>query len=168
MKDTQNRREEIVNLLKVSDKPLSGSFLAKKFDVSRQSIVQDIAILRAKGYKILSTNTGYYFKMQSVSRVFKTNHTSLETEDELNLIVDLGGIVDDVIVRHKTYGDIKVGLNVKSRRDVNKLIIDLKNKNAVHLKNLTNDYHYHTVIAESEEILDEIEDALYDRGYLIK
>lgn len=168
MKDTENRRREIIELLKKSDKPVSGSFLASKFNVSRQAIVQDIAILRASGFDILSTNTGYYFKKTSASRIFKVKHNSIDTMEELNLIIDLGGVVEDVIVKHETYGDIKAQLNLKSRRDILRLIKDLKFNEASYLKNLTDDFHFHTVTAESEEILDEIEDALYKKGILVK
>lgn len=168
MKDTEKRRREIVTLLKNSEVPISGSFLADEFQVSRQAVVQDIAILRARGFNILSTNTGYYFKKKNASRIVKTHHTSEETEEELKLIVDNGGTIEDVIVRHETYGEIKVQLNVKSRRDILKLTEDFRNKEAIHLKNLTDDYHYHTISAESEEILDIIVEELYDRGFLVK
>lgn len=168
MKDTESRRREIIKLLKQSNKPISGSFLASKFNVSRQAIVQDIAILRARGFNILSTNTGYYFRNANASRLFKVKHNSGDTIEELNLIVDLGGVVEDVIVKHETYGDIKAQLNLKSRRDISRLIKDLKFNEASYLKNLTDDFHFHTVSAESEEILGEIEDELYNRGFLIK
>lgn len=35
--------------------------------------------------------------------------------DELNLIVDCGGKVEDVFVYHKLYGVIRVEMNIKSR-----------------------------------------------------
>ena len=54
------RREEIRRLLLESgDRVLSAGELAARFDVSRQIIVGDIAILRAGGEEILSTARGY-------------------------------------------------------------------------------------------------------------
>ena len=47
-----DRRQEILKNIKESDRPVSGSKLAKDYDVSRQVIVQDIALLRASGYDI--------------------------------------------------------------------------------------------------------------------
>ena len=43
------RREEIVNTIRSSMVPVSGKELAARFDVSRQVIVQDIALIRAAG-----------------------------------------------------------------------------------------------------------------------
>ena len=55
----ETRRNKIVEKLQGSEKQLSGAALAKEFQVSRQVIVQDIALLRAMGYDIESTNRGY-------------------------------------------------------------------------------------------------------------
>ncbi|MDF2952696.1 MAG: Helix-turn-helix type 11 domain protein [Anaerocolumna sp.] len=43
----QERRDKIIEILKQSKEPISGTLLAKKLGVSRQVIVQDIALLRA-------------------------------------------------------------------------------------------------------------------------
>ena len=40
------RREKIIEIMSNQKEPVSGSDLAKKFGVSRQVIVQDIALLR--------------------------------------------------------------------------------------------------------------------------
>ena len=36
------------------------------------------------------------------------------------------------------------------------------------LKNITSNYHYHTVEAENEEILDSVEEVLREKGYLVE
>ena len=59
------RRDEIVRMLTESSSPLAGVTLAKHFDVSRQVIVQDIALLRANGFDIFSTNRGYLMQGQT-------------------------------------------------------------------------------------------------------
>ena len=61
-----DRRQEILKNIKESDRPVSGSKLAKDYDVSRQVIVQDIALLRASGYDIISTNRGYVLEGQTL------------------------------------------------------------------------------------------------------
>ena len=86
-----DRRQEILKNIKESDRPVSGSKLAKDYDVSRQVIVQDIALLRASGYDIISTNRGYVLEGQTCAeRVFKVRHTDEQLEMELCTIVDLG------------------------------------------------------------------------------
>ena len=47
------RRDQIINQIKKSSIPVSGAQLAKEFDVSRQVIVQDIALIRAAGHEII-------------------------------------------------------------------------------------------------------------------
>ena len=45
--DGETRRKRILQLLSEQTKPLSGTALAKQFGVSRQVIVQDIALLKS-------------------------------------------------------------------------------------------------------------------------
>lgn len=161
------RRQEIVRLITTNDEPLSGSMLAKKLDVSRQVIVQDIALLKASGYEILSTNKGYVLNDSAAhTRVFKVHHTNDQTEDELTTIVDIGGTVVDVFVWHRVYGKIEAKLNVASRRNVKQCIDGLVSGKSSALMNITSGYHYHTVKADSEETLDLIEKALAKKNYL--
>ena len=53
------RRDQIIKRIQESQVPVSGTQLAKEYEVSRQVIVQDIALIRAAGHKIISTNRGY-------------------------------------------------------------------------------------------------------------
>ncbi len=161
------RRERIVELITKGDAPISGSTLSKKLNVSRQVIVQDIALLKASGYEILSTNRGYIINNKSSHvRVFKVRHTNEQTEEELKLIVDIGGTVEDVFVWHRVYGRIKAELNISSRRQVQQCIDGLVSGKSTALMNITSGYHYHTVRADGEETLDLIEKALSEKGYL--
>ena len=161
------RREEIIRLITNSAEPISGSALSKKLDVSRQVIVQDIALLKASGYDILSTNKGYVISDDAAcTRVFKVHHTNEQTEDELNTIVDIGGCVVDVFVWHRVYGRIEAKLNISSRRGVQQCIEGLVSGKSTALMNITSGYHYHTVKADSEETLDLIEKALEEKDYL--
>lgn len=166
----RERRELIIRELRESKKPISGTTLAAEFHVSRQVIVQDIAILRAAHKDILSTNRGYMLPEDltgKVTRVFKMCNTDEQTEDELKTIVYYGGVVENDFVNHKVYGRVQVDLNIRSIRDVADFIERIKSGKSTPLKNITSDYHYHTVSANSEETLDLIEKALLEKKYLI-
>ena len=164
-----DRRSAIVERIRNSDVPVSGKTLAAAFDVSRQVIVQDIALISAAGYDIISTNRGYIINEPHLARrVFKVRHTDEQLEEELNAIVDLGGKVCDVIVNHRVYGRLEAELNITSRRKVAEFIADIKNGKSSPLKNITSDYHYHTVEADSEETLDLIGNMLREKGFLIE
>lgn len=164
-----DRRQEILKNIKESDRPVSGSKLAKDYDVSRQVIVQDIALLRASGYDIISTNRGYVLEGQTCAeRVFKVRHTDEQLETELYTIVDLGGQVKNVMVNHKVYGHIEAELGITSRRKVKEFLADIESGKSTPLKNITSDYHYHTVTADSEETLGMIEEELRKLGFLVE
>lgn len=135
--------------------------LGRETGVSRQVVVQDIALLRTMGYPILSTASGYVLnESKHASRLFKVCHTNEQTEDELVTIVDLGGTVVDVMVNHRVYGKMSAPLNIKNRRDVQLFMNNIKTGKSTPLMNVTSGYHFHHVCAEQEEILDEIEEAL--------
>ena len=165
----QERREQILKILKNRKEPVAGTELAKRLQVSRQVIVQDMALIRANGAEILSTNRGYMIREEkAASRVFKVIHTDEQVEEELNLFVDHGGKVEDVFVFHKVYGVIKAGMNIKSRKDVRKYMEEISGGKSTQLKNLTSGYHYHTITAEDEQTLDQIQEELHQRGFLAK
>ena len=163
----EERRTKIIELLKSSKTPLSGTSLAGQLGVSRQVIVQDMALLRANSHAIVSTNQGYVLsEAATFSRVFKVIHTDEQVEEELSLIVDCGGRVDDVFVSHKIYDIVKAPMNIRSRLDIRRFMDNLASGKSSLLKNVTGGYHYHTVSAESEEILDYILQELDNKGFL--
>lgn len=162
------RRDAIINQIKSSTVPVSGGALAKAYEVSRQVIVQDIALIRASGYDIISTNRGYVLHGPDAAyRIFKVHHTDEELEQELCAIVDLGGTVVNVMVNHRIYGHLEAELNINSRRKVMEFLEDIKRGKSSPLKNITSNYHYHRVEAENEEILDMIEEMLQKKGYIV-
>ena len=82
-----DRRNQIVKIIQNSPSPVPARSLAASCQVSRQVIVQDIALIRAAGYDIISTNRGYILNSSSqVDRVFKVRHTDERMEEELNAI----------------------------------------------------------------------------------
>ena len=123
----EERRGKIIQALKNSDKAVSATTLAKEFDVSRQVIVQDVALLRANGKNIFSTNRGYLIQEdEETTRVFKVQHEDDEVEKELTTIVDLGGTVEDVFVYHKVYGVLRAEMNIKSRMDIRNYMEEIR------------------------------------------
>ena len=165
--DGASRRQQLLKILSDSRNPVSGGELAKELQVSRQVIVQDIALLRAGNEEILSTNRGYLLqKNGEMIRIFKVHHTDAQIEEEMNSIVDLGGRIVDVFVYHKIYGVIRVPMGIHSRRDVKEYLMTLENGSSTPLKHITSDYHYHTVAADSKETLDFIQDTLKEKGFL--
>ncbi len=165
--DGEQRRKAIVSRLETSKEPVSGQALAKEFQVSRQVIVQDVALIRANGAEIFSTHKGYVLqKKGDATRVFKVIHGDDDVEKEFSIIVDLGGRVLDVFVYHKVYNVVKASLEINSRLDIAKYLEGIKSGKSSLLKNVTGGYHYHTVAAPSEQLLDLIQNQLADCGFL--
>ena len=169
--NTAERRGEILKILHNADAPVAARELAGKFGVSRQVIVQDIALLRAVNKDILATTKGYVLYSQQTEachRIYCVNHSDDAIADELNTIVDNGGKVLDVIIEHEIYGQITANLILENRRDVAEFCDRLKHFNAKPLNIIAGGTHYHTVEARSEVMLDNIERALREKGYLVR
>ena len=167
----EERRINILRKLQETDTPLSGTALAKLFHVSRQIIVQDIALMRAENYGILSTNRGYLLRSNKAEntqpkRVFFVKHATDQVLDEFKTIIDFGGKILDVAVEHELYGQISIDLMIETESDAVDFYAKLKTCKDNPLKVLTDDCHYHTVSAPSEKLLDLIEQDLSSKGYL--
>ena len=161
------RSKQLLVRMRESKAPLSGSTLGKETGVSRQVIVQDIALLRTAGHTIVSTPSGYYLEgTEQAERIFKVYHTNDQVEEELQTIIDLGGTVVDVMVNHRAYGKITAALGIRNRRDIKEFLEDIKNGKSTPLLNVTSGYHFHRISADKEETLDEIEQALREKGFL--
>ena len=168
----ENRRMGILQMLRAQGTPLSGTALAKAFGVSRQVIVQDIALMRAENHSILSTNKGYLYRSGDdqphlPKRVFYVKHATAQVEEEFLTITELGGRVLDVAVEHEIYGYIQVDLLIETPQDARDFARKLACCRDNPLKVLTDDCHYHTVAAPSEKLLDLIETELRIKGYLL-
>ena len=165
---TGERRNEILSMLQLADKPIPAKEFALRFDVSRQVIVQDLAVIRARVPGILSTNRGYVIQENhTASREFKVRHGADRVAEELNLFVDHGGIVRNVSISHRIYGRITAELDIRSRQDVTEFIDRIGNSKSSLLGNATSDYHYHLVEAPSEERLELIRQKLEEAGFLV-
>ena len=163
------RRTQMIEQIQKSTFPLSGKRLAEEYGVSRQVIVQDIALIRAAGYPVIATNRGYVLEQPvQAMRVFKVNHTDEQLEEELCSVVDLGGCVENVMVNHRVYGQIEANLQVNSRRKAAEFMEDIRSGKSSPLKNITSGYHYHRISADSEKTLDLIEHTLKEKGFLVE
>lgn len=166
------RREKILETLIKNRKPVKGTDLSKKFNVSRQVIVQDIALLRARGEDILATPQGYIipraYREDKLTRKIVCKHEGYdEIEDELKTIIDLGGKIVDVIVEHPLYGEIKSPLEISSRLDLKEFMENIRKTKAEPLSSLTEGIHIHTIEIEDEESFQRIKKALIRKKYLI-
>lgn len=172
MNSAESRRASILQLLQGNGSPLSGTALAKMLGVTRQIIVQDIALIRADNHNILSTNKGYIYRTETEKaslpkRVFYVKHTTEEVLDEFLTVLELGGTVLDVAVEHEIYGQIRVDLLIETEQDARDFVDRLAHCKDNPLKVLTDDCHYHTITAPSEKLLDLIEEALKKKGFLL-
>lgn len=159
------RQNEIIKILQEEEKPVSGEALAKKFDVSRQIIVKDIGVLKAFGIDIISSNKGYKIaSSDKLIRIIESKHDDDSIKDELNTIVDNGGVIVDIFINHPVYGVIRKDLDIHSRNGVNNFVKNMKETTP--LKNLTENIHYHTISANSKEDFEKIKSELRKKGYL--
>lgn len=165
--NVEDRRNEILNILKNSDEPVSAKELAVRFGVSRQVIVQDMAVIRASTDGIVSTYQGYVFHgSKACSREFKVCHDDRRAEQELSAIVDCGGRVKNVSISHRIYGRITAELDIASQQDVKEFMEQISTGKSSLLGNATSGYHYHLVEAANEERLDLVEKRLSEAGIL--
>lgn len=154
----EERRRTLLELIEQSKEPITGSELARHVSVSRQVIVQDLSLLKAKGYQIVATPRGYvYLSGESVASAYTRKvvcrHEAKDMETEMNAIVDEGVMIRDVIIDHPVYGSITGQLMVKSRRDVRAFLERVEINQAALLSHLTGGLHIHTLEAESEDAI---------------
>ena len=166
------RRIAIIDYLNTITTPVSGTELAKHFGVSRQIIVQDVALLRAENRNILSTNKGYVLfhtqeQRTGFSAVIMVKHTAEQTLDEMRSIVDYGGSMLDVFIDHDLYGQIRVDLVINNMIDAEEFCDKMKSSTSKPLKALTEDCHYHTIKAPSQKALELILKELKEKGILL-
>lgn len=169
----EERRSILLQLLKDSPVPLTGSELASRTNVSRQVIVGDITLLKAKNEPILATSQGYMYLKQSPNslsfeRTIACRHSPQDTEKELNLLVDHGVLVKDVKIEHPVYGDLNASIMVSNRQEVKQFMENIQNSRASLLSELTDGIHLHTISASSTQVLDKAEAALKAEGFLIE
>ncbi|MBB6623815.1 transcription repressor NadR [Clostridium gasigenes] len=164
-----DRRESIVKLLRKNNKAIKGIDLANRFGVTRQIIVKDIAILRAKGSNIIATPEGYIYNIDinRVKSIIAVNHSIDNMIEELQVVVKYGGIIENVIVEHPLYGEIIGNMMIKNLNDLNKFEESFKKIDAKPLSELTNGIHLHTISADTEEDIEAIKKELEEKGFAL-
>lgn len=184
------RRASLLDALRSADAPVSGGQLANTLNVSRQIIVQDIALLREAGANIVATTKGYVLAdaaqtaaqnatqtmaqnaeqpgavLDEPARTFKLHHEVEQTREELQTIIALGGRVHNVSISHRAYGHITAPLEIADQADIERFINDIESGKSSPLSTATSGYHYHLVSAPSNEALEAIGRALADKGFL--
>lgn len=167
----RERREHILRLIQEAQTPITGAELASRFGVSRQVIVQDIALLRAKGAEILATPQGYTTITPHDTAIHRAviavRHDRSRTAEELNVLVDRGLRIVDVVVEHPLYGEQRGLLMLETRDDVADFMRRLEETNAPLLSSLTDGVHLHTVEARRPEAIQRARDELRRLGILL-
>ena len=174
--DTNTRRKQILKEISNAHTAISASALASKLGVSRQVIVGDVAVLRAMGHDITSTSRGYVLAAQkyddSKNQYLGTivcRHTADETKTELYEIVDLDGIVVNVIVEHDIYGNITGPLNLKTRGDVDNFIARMaSSRDRLLLELSAGGVHKHTIACRDKGHFEDIVRALEAKQLLLR
>lgn len=151
--EAASRRQAILDRLRTADRPVSASALAAGLNVSRQIIVGDIALLRAGGAEISATPRGYVLPRATdgITRTIACRHTLAQTGQELDILVDNGCTVLDVIVEHPVYGQLTGQLQISSRYDVEQFLARIRDSDAAPLSMLTGGLHLHTLCCPNED-----------------
>ena len=171
MMKADERRNEILKRLNASAEPVSASALAAAFGVSRQIIVGDIALLRAGGENISSTPRGYLTgddsrRPQALLRRVACLHDESLMERELQICIDQGCTVLDVIVGHPIYGQLIGQLSLTSRYDIDQFIRKINEEKAHALSELTDGVHLHTLQCPSQAAYERVLEGLSAAGIL--
>lgn len=166
--NAKERRSQIRQQLLSASVPVSASALARQFEVSRQIIVGDIALLRASGFPVTATPRGYLVleKPAAHTCTIACRHSRQDLLDELYTIVDTGCTVVDVVVEHPVYGQLTGNLAIASRYEADLFWQALCRHQAAPLCQLTGDVHLHTLTYPNPDALERCRQALAQKGYL--
>lgn len=164
------RREYICRKLNSASSPVSASRLAELCHVSRQIVVGDIALLRAAGKDIVATPRGYLIpsaaRQHDILHTIAVSHRSDQMQEEMNIMVDNGCTIENVIVEHPVYGQLIGQLNCSSRHDVQEFINKVNQYHAAPLSELTDGLHLHTLRCPDEEAFERVKKELKEHGFL--
>ena len=164
------RRAEILSTLAKSQRPISATTLAAEYHVSRQSIVGDIALLRASGADIIATSRGYLLAASRQPLLKKTiacRHDAAAMREELYIAVDEGCTVADVSVEHPLYGELRGQLQLATRHEVDAFLARSAECAAQPLSLLTSGIHLHTLLCPDEAAYRRVTEKLRAAGILL-
>jgi len=167
----EERRSRILQLLKETKTPITGSELAAKTNVSRQAIVGDITLLKARNEPIIATRQGYMYLKQAETvpcyeKKFTCRHLPDHIEKEFNLIVDHGVTIKDLQIQHPVFGTITASIMVSNRMEVKQFMEKLSDTKNSFLPESTIETHLLTLTSASNAALNEVEIQLHKEGFL--
>lgn len=166
--DANQRRAAVAECLAKAGQPVSATALARQFSVSRQIIVGDIALLRAGGMEVQATPRGYVLPRtyQGLECRVACLHGEENLARELEIIVDNGCTVVDVVVEHPIYGQLTGPLHLASRYDVKQFVETLSVQDARPLSLLTDGVHLHTIQCPDQAAYQRVVEQLKEAGIL--
>lgn len=146
---------------------MTGSELSSLLGVSRQAIVNDIAILRASGQAIIGGPHGYRIgRTPGMIALIHCNHPPERGNEEWEILLDRGIAVLDVGVEHSVFGEIRAPVVVESRADIDRHTATITEAGEAPLSVITGGRHTHRVRVPNLEALDAAKRELRERGIL--
>ena len=168
----EQRRQILLEKLKTSSEPLTGGELASFAGVSRQVIVSDMTLLKARNEPIIATSQGYLYMRErgteTISRRIACRHQPEDTERELKILVAAGVTVKDVSVEHPVYGELTAGIHVSNAAEVEAFMQRVHETGASYLLELTDGTHLHTITAPNVAMLQSAIAAMREHGFLLE
>ena len=164
-----SRRERLLGVLSTSPAPVTGSALASSLGVSRQAIVNDVAILRASGHDIIGSTQGYRMDgvPGGVTALIRCHHGPERGREEFEVLLDRGVSVLDVGVNHSVFGEVRATVIIESRADIDRHADAIRKAGEAPLSIITRGIHSHRVRAPSEDALEAARRDLAERGILL-
>jgi uncharacterized protein len=169
VRSSEARREQLLALLRASPEPITGSEFSLRLGVSRQAIVNDIAIMRAAGESILGGPRGYRIDVgpPGLKAVIRCSHAPDRGREEFEILLDRGIAVLDVGVEHSVFGEVRAPLLIETRADVDRASETIIKAGEMPLSAITRGIHSHTVRAPNRDALDAAIRELSERGILL-
>lgn len=169
---SEERRKKIQDVLSKNSSPITATALAKKYSVSRQVIVGDIALMRASGLEISATPRGYVLDCAKEEKDFVFTvacyHNEENMRNELYAVVDNGGTILDVTVEHAVYGEISGELRISTRYEADEFMKKIICNDTQPLMRLTKGVHLHRIKCKDKEERDRIIESLKKDGIIFE
>ena len=168
---SEQRRSSLVAILRDADSPVTGTDLSGALGVSRQAVVNDVAILRAMGEPILGSPRGYVFGDHADGHPVLTiacKHDRATSRRETEILIDRGIAILDVVVEHPLYGEVQANLFIESRTDIDRYLEILESEGSQPLSALTAGVHIHHVRAPNPDALEAAKRELAEAGILLE
>lgn len=157
-------------MLRSSPEPITGSTFSDQLGVSRQAIVNDIAILRAAGEQITGSPRGYRMADDppGVRALIRCDHPPDRGREEFEILLDRGITVLDVGVEHSVLGEVRAPILIETRADIDRCSETITEAGEMPLSAITRGVHSHMVRAPNRDALDAAMRELRERGILIE